>query len=267
MTILTPLQGCGEEKDWSLFPEQTSKNGLPQKTCQECQNGTKAERKDQIASGEREVGQGMAFHTPIVDGKKQCRQCEVWKPNDSGHFMTRAATGGLFHECKDCRRENARRYGHATWNAVLKARYQDDEQFRSSKQHRWRLNVAIARSTDAFYDEFGCTGHELKAWVEYQFDEDMTWDNRGSSETWTYDHVVPLAKFDLTNPTERRLAFSWTNIQPCRDNFEKHTKLRLYEVMNVVVSARRFLAQRKCDMGRYHIVGEMLDWLKGKIEI
>ena len=84
---------------------------------------------------------------------------------------------------------------------------------------------------------------------------------------WTLDHVIPLDKFDLTDPTERRIAFSWTNIQPCQDNFKKHTELRVYEVMNIVVSARRFLRNRTCDMSRFHVVGDMLNWLKGRIEI
>ena len=209
----------------------------------------------------------MAFHTPIVDGKKQCRQCEVWKPNDSGYFMTRAATGGLFHECKDCRRENAKRYGHATWNAVLRQRYQEDGHFRAAKVHRRRISYSLAQSTDVFDDEFGCTGHELKKWIEFQFDDDMSWENHGSSKLWTIDHIVPLDRFDLTNPVDRRLAFSWSNIQPCRDNFAKHTSLRLYEVMNLVVSAHRFLRSRGLDMTRYAVVRDMLEWLRPKITI
>ena len=213
----------------------------------------------------------MAFHTPIVDGKKQCRQCEVWKPNDSGHFMTRAATGGLFHECKDCRRENARKYCQATWNTILRDRRQTDESFRLKDLHRSKVRkYAILRqfrNWDRFSDELGCTGRELHAWLQFQFDGDMDWSNYGNSKVWTLDHIIALDKFDLSDPVERRIAFSWTNIQPCRDNFEKHNHLRLYEVMNMVVSARRFLKSRKCDMSRYHIVGDMLAWLKGKIEI
>ena len=185
MTISTPLQGCGEEKDLSLFPEQTSKNGLPQKTCQECQGKTKAEWRSQIASGEREVGQGMAFHTPIVDGKKQCRQCEVWKPDDSDHFMTRAATGGLFHECKDCRRENARKYCHAIWNAAIRERRLTDEAFRLKGLHRSLVHrVAIRRqfrTWNTYIDEIGCRGLELHAWLDFQFDANMTWQNYGKS--------------------------------------------------------------------------------------
>lgn len=268
------MQGCGIEKDWSLFPEHTSKNGLPQKTCQECQNETKAKRRAQIESGEREVGEGMAFHTPIVDGKKQCRQCEEWKPNDYDHFMTRAATNGFFNECRDCRRENARRYAHATWNAIHRERrrdrWQTDEEFRITCTHRGRVYAVVCKehfTRSRFSDEIGCTGHELRAWLEYQFDPDMSWQNYGFGKVWSIDHIIPLDKFDLLNPSDRRIAFSWTNMQPCKDNAAKGNSLRLYEVMNAVVSSRRFLRSRNCSINRYHVVGDMLNWLKGKIEI
>ena len=201
-------QGCGEEKDWSLFPEHTSKNGLPQKTCQECQNSTKAERRDQIASGEREVGQGMAFHTPIVDGKKQCRQCEVWKPNDSGHFMTRAATGGLFHECKDCRRENARKYCQATWNAVMRLRRQTDENRTGSESqcissqglHSYTRSEISSQIGSDTSDEFGCTGKRdcmpgFRVSVRYPGMDLVR--ITATAYVWTFDHIIALDRFDM----------------------------------------------------------------------
>lgn len=209
----------------------------------------------------------MNFHTPIVDGKKQCRQCGEWKPNDSDHFMTRAATDGLFHECKDCRRENAMAYGHAVWNAVMRQRYHEDEQFRAASTHRRRLSNVLAESSMLYLEEFGCTGRELKEWIEFQFADDMTWENQGVSKIWTIDHIIPLSRFDLTDPMERRLAFSWTNLQPCRDNFKKHTKLRLYEVLNAAISAHRFLRFRRCCLSRFSIVGDTFEWLKTRVTV
>ena len=184
--------------------------------------------------------------------------------------MTRAATDGLFHECKNCRRENARRYCHVTWNEVLRNRRLTDEGFRLKELHRSLVHrVAIKRQFRAWFnyvDELGCNGQELHAWLTFQFDEGMTWRNYGKFDSWTLDHRIPLDKFDLTKAAERRIAFHWTNIQPCRDNFTKHTELRLYEVMNMVVSARRFLAF-KSDMSRFLIVRDTLDWLKNKIVV
>ena len=113
---------CELVKNVTLFPEQTCKNGLPQKTCQDCQNATKAKRRDAISEGKREVGQGMAYHHPIVDGKKQCRDCEEWKVLETEFPTRKDSIDGYFHECKDCRRDNARDYGHEKWNAVLQDR-------------------------------------------------------------------------------------------------------------------------------------------------
>ncbi len=127
---------CELVKNVTLFPEQTCKNGLPQKTCQDCQNATKAKRRDAISEGKREVGQGMAFHHPIVDGKKQCRECEEWKVLETEFPTRKDSIDGYFHDCKDCRRDNARDYGHEKWNAILSDRRENDEQYRRRVQHR-----------------------------------------------------------------------------------------------------------------------------------
>lgn len=71
----------------------------------------------------------------------------------------------------------------------------------------------------------GCSIQELKKWLEYQFDEDMTWENQG--EYWHIDHVTPCASFDLTNEEELKKCFSWENLRPCTgiENIEKKDKI------------------------------------------
>jgi hypothetical protein len=266
---LQPCQRCGIEKDLCMFPENTTKNGQVQKTCQACQNDTHAKRAAEIQSGERKVGDGMAFHNPVVDGKKQCRECKVWKEHNPDNFMTRRATGGYFNECKDCRRGNALKYAHATWNEVIRNRRLNDDAYKALTRHRSSVYMTVIsrHSTHGpkYLDEFGCTGQELRKWIEFQFDADMSWDNYGLNKAWSLDHIVALDNFDLLDPVERKLAFSWTNIQPCRDNFQKHSSLRLYEVMNMVVSAHRFLVHMKSDMQRYSAVRDMLAWLRTNV--
>lgn len=47
--------------------------------------------------------------------------------------------------------------------------------------------------------------------LERNFQKGMTWKN---TDKWHIDHIVPLAKFDLTKPEEVARASHWTNLQP-----------------------------------------------------
>ena len=70
----------------------------------------------------------------------------------------------------------------------------------------------------------GCTIEELKIYLEKQFKEGMTWENRGI--VWHIDHIKPISKFDLTNEEEQKKCFHYTNLQPlfAIDNLRKSNK-------------------------------------------
>ena len=55
----------------------------------------------------------------------------------------------------------------------------------------------------------GCELDQYRKWLEFTFEEDMTWDNYGSY--WHIDHVKPLISFDLSDKEAQHNAFHWTN--------------------------------------------------------
>lgn len=67
--------------------------------------------------------------------------------------------------------------------------------------------------------DLGCSVQELQKYLEDKFHphpitgEEMTWQN-WSKKGWHIDHIIPLCKFDLTDPAQFKVAFYYTNLQP-----------------------------------------------------
>ncbi|HWB00632.1 MAG TPA: hypothetical protein VG713_19195, partial [Pirellulales bacterium] len=59
------------------------------------------------------------------------------------------------------------------------------------------LRTASSRRNTRTLALVGCTGAELKAYLESKFLPGMTWENRSE---WHIDHIRPVASFDLTDP-------------------------------------------------------------------
>lgn len=69
-----------------------------------------------------------------------------------------------------------------------------------------------------------CDINFFKSWIEYQFTENMSFDNYGQ---WHLDHVKPCAAFDLSNNEQILECFNWKNYQPlwAKDNLIKNNKI------------------------------------------
>lgn len=97
----------------------------------------------------------------------------------------------------------------------FKNKYKTDLNYRIKVILRNRLRCAIKNNQKAgsAIKDLGCSIEEFKTYIEAKFQPDMSWDNHGL-KTWHLDHIVPLDKFDLTNPEEFKKACHYTNIQP-----------------------------------------------------
>lgn len=87
---------------------------------------------------------------------------------------------------------------------------------------------------------------EFKIWIEYQFEEDMTWDNMGTY--WHYDHVIPCDSFNLKNEDEIFKCYNWTNLRPCiaSENCSKSNKIikKIIDLQEHKVN--EFIKERYC---------------------
>ena len=110
-------------------------------------------------------------------------------------------------------------------------RYHNDPIFKMIGLQRYRIR-SLLKNNDVIknkrtYAYLGCTGQELKEYLEKQFKDGMTWENHGKFG-WHVDHIQPLHVFDLTDPEQCQIAFHYTNLQPLwwYDNLSKNKGIR-----------------------------------------
>jgi hypothetical protein len=94
----------------------------------------------------------------------------------------------------------------------------------------------------------GCSFETFKLWMEFQFDDTMSFDNHGSH--WHVDHVVPMAKFDLTKPEEQEKCCHWSNMQPleAKKNIAKNDTADMDEIDKVLKLAKKFIKKNNLEL-------------------
>jgi len=71
----------------------------------------------------------------------------------------------------------------------------------------------------------GCSIKFFKEHIEKQFQKDMSWDKRN----FVLDHILPCSSFDLSDLTQLKQCFHYTNVQPLtwEENSKKSNKIFL----------------------------------------
>lgn len=108
----------------------------------------------------------------------------------------------------------------------LRLRRKTDIQYRISINLRARFRAAFKNKskTGSAIKELGCSIESFMNHIEGLFLKDMNWENYGT--VWTFDHKIPLSRFDLTEYEQVKLACNFQNIQPMYtlDNIRKNNK-------------------------------------------
>lgn len=78
----------------------------------------------------------------------------------------------------------------------------------------------------------GSTIQVVKDWLQFNFQEYMTWENYG--DVWHIDHTLPVNLFDLTQDIDIYMCFNWKNLMPLRKdiNTKKHDHIWPIRVFN-----------------------------------
>lgn len=148
--------------------------------------------------------------------KKKYREAHAEKIRERGRAYGRANAERYREQSRAWREENAGYY-----NRYIKERKAVDPTFRIS----CILRVAVCSALTGLVKKntkteklLGCSFAEARRHIEEQFEPWMTWENHGmhhaTERRWQFDHIIPLAGFDLIDPAQQRIAFHYTNLRP-----------------------------------------------------
>ena len=83
----------------------------------------------------------------------------------------------------------------------------------SNISRRIRQSIASGKQNSSWQEVLGFSLNKLKAHLEIQFSEGMSWDNYGE---WHIDHIKPIAFFCFNNITDQDFKDCWAlqNLRP-----------------------------------------------------
>ncbi len=83
-----------------------------------------------------------------------------------------------------------------------------------NEKRKWQIAlrryVLKQNNSSTYAPYFGISVEGFRAWIETQFIDMLGWNN--FSTDWQFEHVVPVAFFDLSNTEHLKLCWNFTNI-------------------------------------------------------
>ncbi len=143
----------------------------------------------------------------------------------------------------------------------IKLKRKSNKDFQLKELLRSKFHRVINGYNTSYINILNCDVSFLKKWLEFRFDNNMTWDNLGTY--WEIDHILPISLFDATNDEHIKVCFHWTNLQPLekKENRIKSNIIQLHYYFNNIVNVNRFNKSNKDFMG-YQVLNESLKWLR-----
>jgi len=215
---------CSNNLEISKFNKQSlSKDGY-NKICKECVKINRCKNKQKNKSSDICI---------------YCVKCKLIKSNHEFRTNNRSSTG-YFKTCNTCwkpvewnkEKQHAAEKKYVT-NNPEKIREKNRRQSKIPQRIiKGRLRSRIKglllskklRKNNKTIQYIGCDIPYLKKWIEFQFTDDINWNDIG---LWHIDHVTPCKCFDLTKEEEQIKCFNWQNLRPCLaiENLEKSSKI------------------------------------------
>ena len=222
---------CGETKELSHFNSDKSKADGKYPSCRDCKKNTDKEYRTKNLEKKRSKDREYYKENSEVIKK---RANDWYYQNTSRHIeRMRQYYRDNYKKIKDTQKR---------WNEINKdkiqeyfrLKYENDVNHRLKVLLNGRLRQCVKVKAKHSFEYLACDIEYFKSWIEYQFDDKMSWDNIG--EYWHLDHVIPCAAFDLTLEEEIHKCYNWSNIRPLYriENISKGAK-----VINAVIKRHK----------------------------
>lgn len=263
---------CGETKE--IEGNYYIRNGKPISKCRTCTNANKAKNKRDARARKRQakIDAGEIKVPDDPKNNKICSKCDEELPKSSfrkgrGECLVCEQKAGRKYRQSDIGKAKSKAwttgnqdrmtYLQASWyqknkskiNAKYRERYATDSEFRLKYNIKTRTNEALKQpETNKKIKHVDCTRTQLKEWLKFCFNENMTMENHG--DYWHMDHVIPINTFDLTDEEQVKICFNWRNIMPLKgsDNMSKHDSIdvkQLNKHMNNLMDYEKIVQSNK----------------------
>lgn len=207
---------CKKEKDGSRFFYNNKTKRYETSKCYDCKNTERNERRKT----------DLVFKEAINNHYKK------WAHNkDRSEYNREWAKKNRYH-INTKRKERQKNNIHCYLRESIRSRISDClRNYIKGKYNK----------TQASFKYLGCDIETYVAWLEFNFHDGMTWENKG--DLWHIDHVKPCASFDLKKEEEMKLCFQWTNTYPLlkEKNITKSNKIDIQYIEKVQEKVREFL--------------------------
>ena len=86
----------------------------------------------------------------------------------------------------------------------------------------------------------GTTSEIFKSWIEFNFEENMNFENHG--KYWHVDHVIPVSKFNINKEEDVLKCFNWINLSPLTkiDNLTKSNNIEKEQILTHIKKLKEF---------------------------
>lgn len=178
-----------------------------------------AEKEKQLAIGRERSRANRAKETPEQREKRLAYLKEYQRRNAASLKAKKRAQARRYYEKNRAEMlAKGRAYRRAFGRAVSARRAQKIKESPAAmlvSRLRHRLYLAFARARAgkkaSTLGLVGCSPEFLVKWIESQFSDGMSFSNYGQ---WHVDHIIPCAAFDLSDQSQQRVAFHFTNLRP-----------------------------------------------------